>query len=190
MPSETHAISSDLTGDAAEQIIALWTWLRDRFGLEAARSAGPPHITYVVGEVDEARVGPELAALAQRCAPFEISFEQVSAFSDPYPVVYLKVAHNTALLQMHDAIWRVAMDAGMTPWKNYDTSNWVPHVTLAVRDVERVGLAEAAQEIGGQPRPRASLIKALALVHLGALEGSFRPYTCRAVWPLGVDHAV
>src|SRR4051794_24661476 len=93
-----YAISSDLTGAALDAVFALWDELEVRFGMREARTAGRPHVTYVVGEPGE----PELllaaaAQAARRIEPFTLELDGVGVFEGESPVVYLRVVRHREL---------------------------------------------------------------------------------------------
>lgn len=176
---ETHAISSDLTGAAADQVVALWRKLRARFGLRSAEQARTPHVTFVVGEIDSEALRQSLPRIVQDTAPLEVELGGVYAFESESPVVYLRVDTSPALVTLHRRVLAVAKDVGMQIWPWYGEADWIPHVTLALYDVERSRLDDVmaeARQYTGDIRWHTRL-ESLALVRLGPLTGTRRPYS-------------
>ncbi|HEY8323042.1 MAG TPA: 2'-5' RNA ligase family protein [Ktedonobacterales bacterium] len=134
-----------LLDDASERAVrALWAELETRHDLrEAPRSVPFPHCSYqIAAEYDLATLGAILSQVAARHAPFSVDVSGLGAFEAPEPVLYLAVRRNAALDALHAALWRALVEGGVArEWSPlYAPDSWVPHITLAQRDLTPEGL--------------------------------------------------
>lgn len=154
---------------ASEQAVrALWDELEARYGLrEAPRSVPFPHCSYQIAEAyDLSRLAETLPRVAARHAPFTVRVTGLGAFDAPEPVLYLAVERNAALDALHAALWRAVTQAkGMARALSplYAPGSWVPHVTLAHRDLTLEGLRAIQSAWAGRDLRREVQVSDLAL---------------------------
>ena len=135
-----QGIVSLLDGASAQAIRALWAELEREHGLrEAARSTPYPHVSYHLAEdYDLALVGLVLRRVAAHFAPFTVRIIGLGAFTAFEPVLYLAVERTPELDALHATLWReLAAEVGVAhePSPLYASASWIPHVTLAQRDL-------------------------------------------------------
>jgi 2'-5' RNA ligase len=182
---ETQSISSDLTGRAADQVSELWKRWRLSFGIRAAADAIRPHVTWVVGEVPHTALLGPLADLATRSAPFDVAFDGIGTFEEEVCVVYLRVRPDEGLRALHAEVFHLCVGAGLQPWPNYDPASWIPHVTLAMRDIEAGQFPALVADARQVDWAAGSRLEELSLVHLGPVRGTRREHTYRHTWRMG-----
>jgi 2'-5' RNA ligase len=135
----------DSSGDAT--IRGLLRALAERGALSPSESGLPPHLTFGVCEdLDVARFGPELAALAAEVPPLELSFESVGFFfaESGRGVAFLGPVVTADLLGCHERLHRLLERFGRSPWEHYLPGRWVPHCTLS-EDLGPLALASALE---------------------------------------------
>lgn len=134
-----------LDGASAPVVRALWSELERDWGLRGAARAVPfPHLSYQIAvEYDQERTGEAMRRVASRMAPFAVRITGLGAFTAIEPVLYLAVERSPALDALHSALWREMEEIGFArePSLLYAPASWVPHVTLAQRDLSAETLA-------------------------------------------------
>ncbi len=135
-----QGIASLLDDVSAQGVRALWAELEREQGLyEAARSVPYPHVSYHLAEdYDLSRIGVVMRRVAARIAPFVMRIVGLGAFTTFEPVLYLAVERTPELDALHATLWRelaAVTDVARRPSPLYATASWIPHVTLAQRDL-------------------------------------------------------
>ncbi len=134
-----QGIASLLDDASAQAVRALWAELEGEHGLrEVARIVPYPHVSYHLAEdYDLARIGLVMRRVAEREASFTVRITGLGAFTAFEPVLYLAVERTPELDALHAAIWRELAAEGIAraPSPLYEVTAWVPHVTLAQRDL-------------------------------------------------------
>src|SRR5689334_17780014 len=137
MSDPVYAISSDLTGEAYAAVVGLWELLEDCFGIRAARAAQHRHLTYVVGECAHAEtLDRMIEAAAREITPQTVKVDGLGVFQHERPVVYLKVTNRDELAPIQRRTEQLAVEAGMEVWPYYLEDAWIPHITLALQDLD------------------------------------------------------
>jgi hypothetical protein len=178
---ESFAVSSDLTGAAYDTVSGLWDGLEREFGLRAARAAIHPHVTYCVGRRDDpSELLKKVGQNAEDIAPFPVELQGVGVFRGEAPVVFLRVRKDEVLLRAYRQILAAVLSAGLDPWPHYLPDAWVPHVTLALEDLENRHLPDILRWLGGRRTYLNSPLETLSVVHVVQPE-----HACLATFPLG-----
>jgi 2'-5' RNA ligase len=149
MANEVYAVVSHLSGEAQAEALATWELLERRYGVRAARAAVHPHMTYVVGEGDDPQaLSGQLAVIAAATPALTVTLDGMGMFSGPPPVIFLRVVHDAALARAYAQIVEAVRRAGLTLWPHYAPDAWVPHVTLALRDVPPPAVPAILSDLG------------------------------------------
>jgi 2'-5' RNA ligase len=165
-----------LLDPASERAVrALWAELDERHGLrEAVRRVPHPHCSYHVAE-DYAigRLADILRSVAAQTQPFAATITGLGAFEQPEPVLYLAVERNAALDALHAALWRelAQTDIAREAMAIYAPQTWVPHITLAQRDLTLEMLRAIQVQWAGRDLRREVWISDLTLLYR-AVDGS------------------
>ncbi|NOK61896.1 MAG: hypothetical protein GFH27_549289n409 [Chloroflexi bacterium AL-W] len=182
-----YGVSSDLTGNAYDAVMVLWRYLENHYGLRMVQAAIRPHMTYVVGECRKPRaLATKLDEIAFKIEPHEIHIDGIDVFEGPHPVVFLKVAKTAYLEQVYHQLHDAMTEAGMSVQKQYQPAQWVPHVTLAFRDVPPQSLTPIVQELAALSYHVKSRLASVDLIHVTKPR-----HTYMATWPFrGVSPSV
>jgi 2'-5' RNA ligase len=91
----------------------------------------PPHLTLLVcSDLDMDQLRRFLPAYVAKHPPLLVNFAGLGVFGGPEPVVYLTLAWNQALLDLHAQFWSMAEPLSIDADNHYRPGVWVPHVTL------------------------------------------------------------
>lgn len=167
-----HAIVSLLDDASAQAVRALWGELAREYGLgEVARIVPYPHVSYHVAEdYDLARIDEALSRVAEHVAPFTTRVTGLGAFRASELVLYLAIERNPALDALHAAVWRelaAERPGGLARESSplYAGATWVPHVTLAQRDLTPAALESLLSSWSARDFRRDVSISDLALLY-------------------------
>jgi 2'-5' RNA ligase len=73
--------------------------------------------------------------------PFSIHTGGLGLFTRPDPVIYFPIVRTNLLSQVHHDIWSQATPLSQKPSLYYAPELWIPHITLAHRDVNLSSLS-------------------------------------------------
>lgn len=147
-----YAITTMLDASADEKTRSLWRFLECDCHLEGIRLTPWPHFSWLgAQEADDAGVKQQLTNLAALFEPFTVQTVGFGVFTGAAPVLYLPIVKNRMLLEMHEMVWNSTLPHLKDVNFYYEPKGWVPHVTLAFRDLEARRLACAVEELISMP---------------------------------------
>ncbi len=175
-----QGIASLLDDASAQDVHRLWAELERTYGLrEAARSVPYPHVSYHLAEdYNLARIGALMRHVARQIAPFTICVTGLGAFTAHEPVLYLAVERSAELNALHETIWRALADepgAARTSSPLYESASWIPHVTLAQRDLTSGALDSLLSTWSSRDFRREAHVHDLALLYQRPGEEAYAP---------------
>jgi 2'-5' RNA ligase len=134
-------IVSILDDEHNKWVKEIWAGLDRHFGLRGIYVTPFPHFTYHVAEHYEVEeVNPVLKRFASEKAGFTVTTAGLGIFTGAHPVVYIAVVRSPELSHFHRMLWDELGDAGVGVIDRYKPEGWVPHITLAIGDVDAVNL--------------------------------------------------
>ena len=143
-----HGLVSLLPSPYYERVEAIWDRLEQRCGLTGIRVTPYPHFSWQISEeYDFDRLEAAMQQVAARAKPFAVKTAGLGIFSGENPVVYLLVARNSRMAQLHNEIWQATSGLGTGVSEYYNDDNWAPHISLAYGDVDRQTLPEILDEL-------------------------------------------
>ncbi len=161
-----QALASLLNPAATHQTQAIWQRLEQTCGLAGIKMTPLPHFSWQSAEeYNQDRAEEIVRELAMRIAPFTVQANSLGIFPGQSPVLYLGLAKSRKLLEIHEMIWRAVEPEALRPNAHYRPDNWIPHITLAYRDVNPVNLACAVEELAFQPVGLEVQVDHLALIY-------------------------
>ena len=143
-----HGLVTLLPSPYHERVELIWDRLERRCGLTGIRVTPYPHFSWQTAEgYDFDRLEAAIQRVATRTEPFAVKLAGLGIFSRENPVVYLPVARNSRMAQLHNEIWQVTNGLGTGVSEYYNDDNWAPHISLAYGDVNRRTLTEVLDEL-------------------------------------------
>lgn len=161
-----YAIASLLDPISGQTVRSLWEHFERSCGLTGVRTTPLPHFSWQAADAYEVE-GSEavLGDIARQCSPFIAQTAGLGIFTGQMPVVYIPLVKNEQLLNMHKMLWEAMRPFAIAPNLYYDPSRWVPHITLALHEVEPWRLGCAVEEIAGQPVEFEIMVDNFALIY-------------------------
>lgn len=138
-----QGIVSTLDPTNNARVETLWNELEAQFGLKYACTAYP-HFSYQIAEAYQTQ--PVLAALqelARQMKPFTVTTSGLGIFTGERPVLFVRVIRDAELTTFHDRVFEaVAPYVRGVHADHYGPEHWVPHITLAIKDLNHDNLPD------------------------------------------------
>jgi len=146
-----HGIVALLDNEHTSRVEALWDELHDSCGLMCIQMTPFPHFSWHIAEkYNFNQLEEKLALIARQTAPFTIRTAGLGVFTGENPVVYINIVKDSELLELHQHIWTETQPMGSSVSHLYAPDQWMPHITLANRDVTDNNLPCIFSTLGGR----------------------------------------
>jgi 2'-5' RNA ligase len=147
-----HLIISELDPESANTVSNLWYDLRKACGLKAIYDVPRPHVTWFGADyIDVAKITPIMNQIANGEIPFTLRSFGIGVFSGKTPVLYLPIVKTEPLFSFHKKIWNQVHPYSTEASLYYAPDMWVPHITLALKDLNQNNLTCAVNAIAFDP---------------------------------------
>ena len=129
----------------------IWSLLQVNCGLSAINSTPFPHFSFHIAErYDLDTLDTRLEKITSSMPAFTIRTTGLSIFTGPEPVVFVPLTPDKNLLHIHQTLWDQTSCLGTRLSSHYRPGAWVPHITLANRDVNAENIACVARHLVSQ----------------------------------------
>jgi 2'-5' RNA ligase superfamily len=167
-----YALELALDDQSAAVVRALWRRAADVGFPFMAESGANPHVSIAIwDEIDRSAMAEAIGRFAGATPVVDVVFPTMGSFPTT-GVVFLALAENPRLLDVHARCHRALPALGRGAWPHYAPGVWIPHCTLAM------DLGDAVERIHAmlQPAPlplrgrleRAELVEFRPVRHLMA----------------------
>ena len=159
-----YAVISELDPQSSAKVIEFWKKLCEACGLRGIYDIPTPHFTWFAAEhldVDQAK--STISQIVKGVDPFEIRTFGLGVFSGDHPVLYLPLVKTRKVLDFHDEVWKKLRPHSSETQLYYSPWLWVPHITLALKDLTRENLSCAINAIAYEPIELINLVTNLIL---------------------------
>jgi 2'-5' RNA ligase len=147
-----HGIVALLDDEHTARVEGLWDELSEVCGLSCVQLTPFPHFSWHIAEdYDFDRLEAKLTHITQQTSPFKIHTAGLGVFTGEHPVVYLQVVKDPQLLNLHGKIWEGTQGFGSEVSHLYAPDQWMPHITLANRDVSDENIPCIFSLLGKRP---------------------------------------
>ena len=144
-----NAIISKLDPESSGTVTDLWRKLREACGLNAIYDLPLPHLTWMVAEeLDIKKSAPILTQISDTTASLTLHTFGLGVFTGKKPVLYLPLVKSVEMIDLHEKIWDQISPFSKDQKLYYSPRLWVPHITLALNDLNEETLACAINTIG------------------------------------------
>jgi 2'-5' RNA ligase len=160
-----HGIVSLLDGEHRGRVEALWSELEAALGLRGIQATPYPHFSYQVAEhYDLERLVPILGRLAQQRPAFKASTAGLGVFTGPQPVLFISLVRSPELGRFQASLWQAVAGATAGAVDYYAPANWVPHITLALGDLDHQNLPDAIRLLADRDLAWEIMVENIAVV--------------------------
>jgi 2'-5' RNA ligase len=160
-----YTIASLLDIESNNRVQDLWAILEKQCVLKGIRNTPLPHITWQASETYELdRVERYLAEFTQHHKPFNIRTTGLGIFTGEKIILYLAVVQSPRLSKVHKILWKDLENYGSRHYY-FAPDYWVPHITLANRDVNHQKIACALEELADKPLYFKVTVSSMAILY-------------------------
>lgn len=176
---DMYAVVSLLDEHNYARLENLWRELEVECGLTGVTLTPLPHFSWhIAADYDFKRLEAVLTGLAAETKPFTVRTFGLGVFTSESPVIYIPVVKDAYLCTLHQRVWEDTQPAAVGSSSHYSPATWVPHITLAFGDVDRIKLGCAMEKLVFQSFKWEISIDNLALVYtlggqIGKLQNRF-----------------
>jgi 2'-5' RNA ligase len=103
--------------------------------------------------------------MASHFTPFVVLTAGIGVFTGPMPVLYLALVKTRMMIDIHEMLWREMAPLSNLVNEYYSPPRWVPHITLAIRDITPLNLACAMEGLLSYPFEMEIFVDNLALIY-------------------------
>jgi 2'-5' RNA ligase len=142
-------VIASLLDDKSDQTIReFWETLETECKLHGVKEKPIPHITWQIAEnYHLEHLDTTLETISQITNPFDIHSNGLGFFTGNNLVLYLNLIVTKQLIDFHQLIWDRLYPFGNTLNMVYQPDEWIPHVTLAYKDLSGSNLSCAVQKL-------------------------------------------
>jgi len=159
-----YAIISELDPQSSRIIADLWQRLYDTCGLKAIYNVPTPHFSWFAAEdLDIQRAAPILSQIAQTSDALAIHTFGLGLFSGRHPVLYLPMVKSAEMISFHHQIWNQIQPYSQDPKLYYSPKLWIPHITLALKDLSPENLACAVNSLAFDPFELLVIVESISI---------------------------
>jgi 2'-5' RNA ligase len=136
----------------AAKVEALWDTMEREFGVPRGYPGAIPHLTFHLGSHDiDAGADEVIRRVAARTAPFTVHSAGLGVFGGSPPVVHIMVARSPAAAALAETLELELAAAGYPGTDPYfGPDKWIPHITIANRNLAEVELGPLLAWLAGQ----------------------------------------
>jgi 2'-5' RNA ligase len=160
------AIASLLNIQANQQVQHMWDLLDVNCGLSEMKLTPLPHFTWQSAEnypLDFTEAA--IRSMASSFTPFIVLTAGIGIFTGPTPVLYLALVKTQTMVNIHQMLWNELSPSGHLVNEYYAPTRWVPHITLAIRDITPQNLACAMEGLLYYPFEMEIVVNNLAVIY-------------------------
>jgi 2'-5' RNA ligase len=160
-----YTIASLLDISSDEKIKNIWELLDSRCSLKGIRMTPLPHISWQASEDYELdKINSILEDLSAHQKPFNMHSSGLGIFTGAKIVLYLAMVRSKQATDLHKKLWHKLHYYGKSH-AYYAVDYWVPHVTLANKDVDAQNLSCAIAELANMPLTFEVSVSSLAILY-------------------------
>ncbi len=167
------AIASLLDIHANRHVEEIWDWLEANCGLSEIKLTPLPHFSWQTAEsYDLDPLEAALQNLTLQITPFTVRTAGIGIFTGEIPVFYLALVKTAKLLTLHQMIWERISPFSRKLNELYDPEYWIPHISLAYRDITPGKLSCALEGLIYSPLDIEIVVDNLSVIYqVGGLDG-------------------
>jgi 2'-5' RNA ligase len=159
------AIVSEMDAGATAAIQALWHELEVTCGMKAIKMFPLVHFTWQeAGLYDIVPLVDALEHLARITPPLVVHTGGLGIFTGDAPVIFIPLVKEPNLVRLHQEMWAQTQAFAQHNKLYYSPEMWVPHISLALKDVTRENIGRAVEQLAFRSLEMTLQINNLALV--------------------------
>lgn len=162
---QVQALVALLDEEHTAKVKEIWSMLQVECGLTAINATPFPHFSFHIAEYYEMdELDAQLSEITRTIPPFTVHTTGLSIFTGLEPVVFVPLVVEKKLLYIHQILWERTSPFGTRVSSHYRPGAWVPHITLANKDVTTENIGCVARHLVGRTFAWEIPIRYLAIV--------------------------
>ena len=142
-----YTIASIFDPESDQKIHTLWQLLDSKCSLKGIQLTPLPHISWQTSEdYDLDQVHSALTRFSTRQKSVLVRSTGLGIFTGERIVLYLAIVRSEHLTKLHDKLWDLLNPYGKSRFY-YAPDYWVPHITLANKDLNNQNMPCALSEL-------------------------------------------
>ncbi|MBI9049536.1 MAG: 2'-5' RNA ligase family protein [Anaerolineaceae bacterium] len=132
-----YTLASPINIDENSKIHAIWNELDLTCNVNHVKYSPIPHFSWITfkGINNHALLNEKLHQWAGGFDPFQIKVSGLGIFQGEQPIVYLPIVRTSQLSKLHSGLLKHIDQYIEDASSFYFSENWMPHITLAIRDI-------------------------------------------------------
>ncbi len=144
-----------------------WDDIENRCSSGGLKRTEIPHFSWQTAEeYDSNLLREELANICQNVRPFEIHTSGLGIFPGERKILFLIIAKDRPLLDLHEMIWENTILYAKQPNRLYSPENWIPHISLNLETLDSEAFSCTINELTSKPLSFSFRIEQLGLLYL------------------------
>jgi len=141
-------VISELNPNTCQIVRDIWQHLHDECGLQGIYETPIPHFTWLLAEqFNREHTNKILKILVTKIQSFKLHTFGLGLFTGAEPVLYLPLVKSIEMINLHGQIWVQIAPLSQGLNKYYSPKIWVPHITIALNDLNKENLSCAINAI-------------------------------------------
>ena len=158
-------IASLLDMETDKKIIDIWNHLEEKCAINGIKLTKKPHITWVMVEgINEKILEEKIKNISKKEKIFRIFSSGLGIFCNEKIIIYNAIISNQNLLDFQSNIWK-EINKEKDVNIHYEPGKWVPHITLANKDVDQTNIGCVIKELSEMSYEYAIPINNLAILY-------------------------
>ena len=160
-----YTIASLLDIHSDQKIQILWKDLEEKCFLRGIKLTPLPHISWQASDNYQLEKADAcLEEFARHHKPFKIRTTGLGLFTGGKNILYLAMVQSVHLTKLHKALWN---NPGLTANRHYyyAPDYWVPHITLANKDVDQQKISCAIETLADETLDFTISVTSMAILY-------------------------
>lgn len=161
-----NAIVAMLDPTHERRVYDLWEELETKFKVRGVYVTPYPHFTFQgASNYDLERLPSTFEQVASGSVSLKVQTSGLGIFTGESPVLFIPVKRTPTLNRMHERVWTACqpLTTGLSP--HYETSQWIPHITIGFGDMKPSILAAISTYLAARDLDWEIEVNSLAFIH-------------------------
>lgn len=159
-----YAIISEIDKQSSDVVRKIWHDLCEVCGLEEIYTLPTPHFTWLIAdEMDLKQAESIVVSMIPEVPEIRTYTFGLGIFSGMLPVLFLPMVKTIEMINLHQNIWDQIGPHCSQLKTYYSPSFWMPHITLALKDLDKEKLACAVNALAFKQIELSVTMKSIAL---------------------------
>ncbi len=159
-----YAIISEIDKQSSDLVKKIWHDLCEECGLEEIYTLPTPHFTWLIAKkMDLVQSKAIVESMILEVPEIKTHTFGLGIFSGILPVLFLPMVKTIDMINLHQKIWDQIGPHCSQINTYYSPSFWMPHITLALKDLDKENLACAINAYAFEQIELSVSMKSIAL---------------------------